>query len=214
MADTTLLFRTIPAKIDTLELDCSVSETHTRANEVTDHPVEKGANVSDHARSKPDMLTLEGIVSNTPLNKQQQQRIVESRGVNITSTSASDAPAGAVGYAEQGYAKLSELMDKKTLITVVTALRTYENMILETLTVPRDARTGDALRFTGTFKQIRLVDVQKTTVTVATKTPRANKKQKLGTQYGPPAPTGFREKTVLKSTTDVVVPALRKFFGI
>jgi hypothetical protein len=50
-----------------LTLDATTSETHEISAVVTDHPVEKGVNISDHVRPEPDVIKLEGVVSNTPI---------------------------------------------------------------------------------------------------------------------------------------------------
>lgn len=50
-----------------LTLDASVSEQHQLDSEVTDHPVESGVNFADNIRPLPDMLTLNGVISNTPI---------------------------------------------------------------------------------------------------------------------------------------------------
>lgn len=47
--------------------DVVSNETHDAVMQITSHPVEEGANVSDHARPEPIRLTVEGYVSNTPL---------------------------------------------------------------------------------------------------------------------------------------------------
>ncbi len=50
-----------------LSFDASVAERHSLVSEVTDHPVESGANIADHIRPVPLELDLEGVISNTPL---------------------------------------------------------------------------------------------------------------------------------------------------
>ncbi len=49
-----------------VELDATQSEEHEDTLTITDHPVERGANVVDHAREEPTRFTLEGIVSSIP----------------------------------------------------------------------------------------------------------------------------------------------------
>lgn len=56
-------------QIDGIWIDCSVRETHSLQASVTKHNVEDGADVTDHVRTQPDALQLEGIVSNTPLEQ-------------------------------------------------------------------------------------------------------------------------------------------------
>lgn len=169
----TLVYRGARAKIDALELDASVSEHHQTQVEVTDHPVEQGVAISDHRRRKPDTITIEGIVSNTALPDPSagltQQR---SNGQDFLSRSIRDT-----GKAEDAYSQLLDLADSTTLITVVTAIRTYENMTLTELSLPRDARSGDSIRFTATFREIRVV--QNATVQVQTSTPRGKPKKDL-----------------------------------
>jgi hypothetical protein len=48
--------------------DVVSSETHEAITVITDHPVETGAVVSDHARDLPVTLAIEGFVSNAPLS--------------------------------------------------------------------------------------------------------------------------------------------------
>jgi hypothetical protein len=55
------------ARIGIVELDASLSETHSMSAEVTNHPVEEGSEISDHIRKQPDSIQISGVVSNTPL---------------------------------------------------------------------------------------------------------------------------------------------------
>lgn len=49
-----------------IQLDALQSENPEDKLTITDHPVEQGANVVDHAREEPTILTIEGIVSSLP----------------------------------------------------------------------------------------------------------------------------------------------------
>lgn len=53
-------------KLVVFQFDATTSEDPTDAVTITDHPVEQGANIVDHARDEPERITLEGIVTNTP----------------------------------------------------------------------------------------------------------------------------------------------------
>jgi hypothetical protein len=182
----TLLYRKNPTTIDSVVLDASVTQSHVTEVEVTEHPVETGAAISDHARKKPDTLSIEGIVSNTPMSRSQDHRIIATQSGNLSTNVLEDHPADRPGYAEDAYAKLLALADSGKLITIVTSLRTYDSMVLTNLTVPRDAKTGDVLRFTANFKRVRVV-TNKTTVVKVAKVPRAKGKQKTGKQVAKPA---------------------------
>jgi hypothetical protein len=182
-----------------VELDAVLSETHASEVEVTEHPVERGANVSDHARVKPEQVTLEGLVSNTPVNRGATRRVLTANGVDFASNAETDAPAGAAGFAEAAYGKLREIKDARQLVTVATELRTYKNMVMTSLSVPRNARVGDALQFTAVFKEVRLAEVLHREVSVAA--PAAKKavdKSKLGASATPKASAADVNNSVIK----------------
>lgn len=50
----------------TLELDVDLQESHDLASDITEHPVEEGADVTDHVRPRLRRVTVEGFVSDTP----------------------------------------------------------------------------------------------------------------------------------------------------
>ena len=52
-------------------IDCSISETHGLQAEVTRHPVEDGADVTDNVRLMPDTIGIEGLVTNQPIEVPQ-----------------------------------------------------------------------------------------------------------------------------------------------
>lgn len=59
------------ALIGDVWLDVSVRETHAITAEVSDHPVEDGAAVSDHVRPQPRSIEIEGLITNTPIEEPQ-----------------------------------------------------------------------------------------------------------------------------------------------
>lgn len=64
------------------------------------------------------------------------------------------------------YDTLSLLMEESTLVTVRTELEIYQSMVLTTLTVPRDASSGDALRFTAKFRKLLFAESLRVTVQI------------------------------------------------
>lgn len=164
MATVNLVFDKINAQIGIVTLDASVLETHTGVNEVTDHPVEEGTNIVDHVRSKPDELRIEGLIVNTPFSATSEARPVTIGNVTFLSKSQADKTR-----AGQAYKDLIDAKENATLLKVVTSLRTYEDMVIERLEVPRDARNGNALKFTATLKHVRTAVLQTAKVIPSTK---------------------------------------------
>src|ERR1700739_4609049 len=54
-----------PRTIGTIIVDCTLTEGATDALEITQHPVEQGANVSDHAIILPCVITFRALWSNS-----------------------------------------------------------------------------------------------------------------------------------------------------
>jgi hypothetical protein len=81
------------------------------------------------------------------------------------------------------------LQEQATLLTVLTTLRTYETMVIESLSVMRIAKDAGAVRVAISLKQIRLVQ-NKTTVVTVTKEPITKKKVKGGSQTATEVPPG------------------------
>lgn len=50
-----------------VQFDAITAETHEALMAITSHPVEEGADVSDHARPEAERITIEGTVSSKPL---------------------------------------------------------------------------------------------------------------------------------------------------
>lgn len=148
--------------IDGYVIDVAVSENHEFPSEVTQLPVESGADLTDHVRNRPVVVTLEGVVSDTPIG-----------------TVASLRAPGSLP-SEEALAKLREIRARREPVTIVTSLGTYENMALLNLSAPRSSDTGEALRFTATFQQIELKTNERTTVRV--EPPRAKKRLSRGSK--------------------------------
>jgi hypothetical protein len=55
------------AEIGDVWIDVSVRESHEVTADVTRHPVEEGTDISDHIRPEPRTISIEGLVTNHPL---------------------------------------------------------------------------------------------------------------------------------------------------
>jgi hypothetical protein len=163
--------------INDFAIDAALREEHSFESEVTQFPVEDGADITDHVRTLPKVVTIEGVVSDTPLGK----AAVARAGVNALIEDGLIEPTTASADA---LAALTEIHEAREPVTITTSLRLYENMVMESLTIPRDAETGAALRFTATFRQIVIVANQRVRVRVAV--PRGKGKRSLGHQASKP----------------------------
>jgi hypothetical protein len=148
-----------PVDIAGITVDAIVTEQHSLIAEVPEHSVEEGSNISDHVRLKPRDLTLEVVISHTRLS---------DKGVVDTSR----APAA--------WSSLKQIQATAQLISIITEIEQYDNMVIQSVTAPRNAENSEGLQFTLQLKQIRIVSNK--TVAVPTQKKAAKKKIDKGEQ--------------------------------
>ena len=165
-----------------VSLDATLSQTHEATNTVTEHPVESGANMSDHIRPDLDTLAIEGIISNTPVflpldNIDGAEAVdVEVEGVApgvriplpvlgalVGNIPIAPTPKGIVrGYSPSFnrigacYDALLKLRNDGVLCRVITHIRNYDQMAIRRLSVMLDPSTGHALPLSMEFIQVRI----------------------------------------------------------
>jgi hypothetical protein len=141
-------------------VDATVTEDHNYESEVTSYPIEKGADITDHVRARPVTVSMECIVTDTPIGIMR------------------DIRSGTTLPSDDILKKLLQMRDAREPITIETSLRKYENMVLQSFSIPRSNTVGDALRFNASFIQIELVTNNRTTIKTAQ--PRGQNKRNLG----------------------------------
>lgn len=138
-------------QIGLVQMDATLSEVHTSEAAVTEHPVEEGANISDHIRRLPEEVEINGVVSNTP--------IVFLASIAAESPIENDITP-VTDRAGLAYAELTRIQDAGELVTVVTTLRDYENMALTSLVVNRDAQSGNVMNAQLSLREIIVAETQ------------------------------------------------------
>ena len=106
--------------------DVVVEEQHEDTLEITEHPVEHGANISDHAFMKPASVTIRAGVSDG-----SGSIAGEKAGVSV-------------------YEALQTLQKAREPFDIITGKRKYRNMLIEMLSVLTDADSENALVKTQT----------------------------------------------------------------
>lgn len=155
----------------TLVFDAVASEKTGLQASLTEHAVEGDAAINDHKYTELRTVTLECIVSNTPLGPPP---LTGSRSQTIdASTSKVDLGDGmsaqALVYSRDIHrvadvlAELEDLVRKPITVTVVTSLKAYEDMTLVRVSPSRDASDGDAVTFDIELKEVRRARTETTT---------------------------------------------------
>ena len=125
-----------------VSVDAMVTETHHTTATLTEYPIESGVSISDHVVVKPDEVTCECVVGPAPIY------------MGVLS-----AFSGSPVFSS--YDTLWSMMTLGAPVSIVTGIRVYRNMIIEDLTVTRNAQNGQALEFTLKAKRAKIVMVTK-----------------------------------------------------
>lgn len=161
-----------------ISFDASLKETHSRESPASEFPIENGQVISDHIITKPFSLELTGIITDTPIGG--VGGLLEEAGVSAAANllppigvvavagamSIFSALAGSKKPSVAAYGQLINLQDQGQPFAVITSLYRYSNMWIKSLSVPRDAETGQAILFTVSLVQLLLVTPQTVNVSV------------------------------------------------
>lgn len=148
------IFHQQSRKIGVVVPDVVVSEKHNDQLEITNHPVEVGAAVNDHAYKQPSEVVMEcGFAGGGSL-------------LDFADTTRAGLQLGLSPH--DTYAKLLEMQSGRQPIDVITGKRTYSNMLIRAIEVTTDRTTEHALMATLTLRQVIITSTKP--VQVADKT--------------------------------------------
>lgn len=150
----------------TVTLDAAVTVRRSLAADVTEHPVEDGANISDHVRQKADELTVEATLVDQP-----------------------DAGGGYLGRSEDLYSQLEAWFLAGELLSFSIRGEVWTNMVLTGLPRTDTVDAVDAVKFTITAKNIRIVSTSFIALAKSATTNNGKPKVDTGKQVGTPATT-------------------------
>jgi len=131
----------VAAKIGRFEMDVTIDEFHDKSVRATENPIEDGSIISDHVILDPDRVTINGFITDAP--------IVPIAGlIDIVS-------GGGYKRVTDAFEKLEELMLEREPVTLVTGYKTYQDMLITRIQIPRNREIG--MRFTCELKALKRV---------------------------------------------------------
>lgn len=184
----------------------TIEESHTDELVMTDHPVEQGAVITDHAYVQPAEVVITAGWSNSPNNTSP----LASATNNLLGFAAAESPAlsALIGAGElasgvfnlldgnqdavkSAYDQLLTEYRARTLFSVLTGKRSYQNMLIKLLTTTTNKQYENAMLIRITFRQMLMAQTQ--TVTVPNSANMANPEnngavENMGTTYPVPSP--------------------------
>ncbi|WP_432321928.1 phage baseplate protein [Yersinia enterocolitica] len=134
------IFRQQTRKIGLLVPSVIISEKHQDALEITEHPVEVGAAVNDHAYKRAAEVTMEvGFAGGGSL-------------LDFVDTSTIGLSLGK--SPEEVYQELRELQESREPFDVITGKRKYSNMLIRGIEVTTDKTSENVLMCVLTLREV------------------------------------------------------------
>lgn len=191
----------IPTKsIGGFEIDCFVNEHISHSNSVTDIPVEDGDNIADHVIENADEIQIKAFIGKAAFQT-WEGKIPES---------SSDIPAeDPKARIRQAYLELLRLKRECQPVDVVMGLATFKDMVITSFDIDRSVETGADLPFDMSFKSVRIVKSETTTINASSTGPAGD--QVSGTASAGTVgankvdPVGNRMKEEWKQSVDMGV---------
>lgn len=106
-----------------------------------------------------------------------------------------------INFARRFYEGMQDLQDNANLVRVLTNVREYENMIIESIEPVRDRTTGDGMRFVIEFKEIEIVQTEVVAAPIPEES-RGFKKQNRGSKATSPGDASGGAKSLAASLVD------------
>lgn len=144
----------------------TIEESHKDELEITDHPVEQGASITDHSFKRPAEVTIICGWSNSPGGGGAIAGL--PGGVQAGLFGIQSALQGAnISQVKEVYQKLLKLQADRIPFDVYTGKRVYSNMLLRSLQVHTDKASENSLAVTAVCRQIIMVSTQTVNISSA-----------------------------------------------
>lgn len=157
----------------------TISEIGHDELQITDHPVEVGSVISDHAFAMPTAVDIVCSWSNSSYNPSPLERAVGAVGGALGGLGAVIASASQTYNAVQSvmkgnspnqvkaiYQKMIDLQRARVLIDIYTGKRVYKNMLIKSITNRTTKESENALVLEISCRQIILVSTSVVTVPI------------------------------------------------
>lgn len=152
----------------------TLEEKHTDELQITEHPIEQGANINDHAFKRPAEVVIRCGWSDSSLSglfrgvmsavKSIRTRKFKTEDFGPSALELSDGSKFGSDYVSAIYNHLLALQESRIPFDVATGKRLYPNMLMRSLTMTTDGNSEFALMCTVVCRQVIIVQTQATTL--------------------------------------------------
>lgn len=134
----------VKRQIGNLIAQVTIEENHLDELQITDHPVEQGAVITDHSFKRPAEVTIKAGWSNS-----------------------SDQADGDLQFVQYTYGLLLDLQNNRQPFDILTGKRHYTNMLIQSLSTRTDQRSENSLFVVARCRQILMAVTQTVTLPAA-----------------------------------------------
>lgn len=135
----------------------TLEETHTDELVITDHPVETGAVISDHAYMRPSEVMIRCGWSDSPGGS--ASGILGEVGGELSSLTSLVSGSG-MGQPREMYQNMLELQKSRIPFEIQTGKRVYENMLVRSIRLKTDRESEGVAIVEVLCREVLLVSTQ------------------------------------------------------
>lgn len=146
----------------------TLEEIHSDELEITDHPVEQGASITDHAFKRPAEVVIRCAFSDSPPIASGILGQVTGAAAALGGSTARKliGAASTINSLLNGfgpsqinatYAALLGVQNERALMDVYTGKRVYKNMLIKSINVTTDQRSENSLMLTVCCREVLIV---------------------------------------------------------
>lgn len=169
-----------PKGARTISAQITLRELHHDELEITEHPVEQGAAIADHAYKRPAEVIIECAWSNSPSKGTGLIGAAIGIGATLGGPIAGIAAAALptiraaqslltgndAGQVKAIYEQLLQLQASREPFDVYTGKRVYKDMLFRSLGVETSARSENSLVLTAALRQVIIVSTRTVSVPI------------------------------------------------
>lgn len=136
-----------PATLGTLEFDAIIERSETLESEVPQYATESGYAISDNICLKAVSLDVEAVFSNSPVTWSKEHTASSTR-------------------VEMMCEELRKLWKQRAILTFTVGGDVYENMCIESCTLPKKVETGSSVYVQMTLTQVTVTNSETVTIDI------------------------------------------------
>lgn len=145
---TTLVSSAIVASnLQEIQIDVTESTNHEFTSTITQNPVESGSNVSDNVVTNNRKMAMSGAIVNNPFFDFSYSGLLD----------VFDRLTNAETRSQSGFDVLKDLWESKTPFRIDADRDSYDPVLITSFSAVGSAANGDALRFSMTVEEIKIV---------------------------------------------------------